>query len=150
MATNKSMHPDWQTDGYHYSIIFFNHWLFFFIYLHTFPLSSRMLSGGGLSRRAVNSPGIILDAAQGQTEGHVPTQLLRRSHESLQIILQTATQGVDRRVTHRQVLYLTFFFVSVVYDSRWSTGWSLGSSSTSHPPLLTLPTHLQQKKTAYY
>lgn len=77
-----------------------------------------MLSGGGLSRRAVNSPGIILDAAQGQTEGHVPTQLLRRSHESLQIILQTATQGVDRRVTHRQVLYLTFFFVSVVYDSR--------------------------------
>lgn len=37
-------------------------------------------------------PGIILDAAQGQTEGHVPTQLLRRSHESLQIVLQQQQQ----------------------------------------------------------
>lgn len=44
-------------------------------------------------------------------------------------------------VTHRQV---TFYFVNVVFDSQRSTGWSLGSSSTSHPPLSTLPTHLQR------
>jgi len=49
----------------------------------------------------VNLPGIILDVAQGQTEGHVSTQLLRRSHESLQVILQTSTQGGDWHVTQR-------------------------------------------------
>lgn len=32
--------------------------------------------------------------------------------------------------------------VSAVYDLQWSTGWSLDSSSTSHPPLSTLPTRL--------
>lgn len=43
----------------------------------------------------VNLRGIILDAAQGQTEGHVPAQFFRGSHESLQIVLQTVTQGGD-------------------------------------------------------
>lgn len=102
--------------------------------------SSSMFSVGGLS--AVTLPGIILDATHGQTEGHVPTQLFRGSHESLQIVLERVTQGGDWRVTHWQVLHSTFSFVSVVSDSQWSTGWSLGSSSTSHPPLSTLPEHL--------
>lgn len=63
-----------------------------------------------LSQSALNSPGIILDAAQGQTESHVPTQLLRRSHESLQVVLHTATQSGDWHAKHWQVLHLTFFF----------------------------------------
>lgn len=40
--------------------------------------------------------------------------------------------------------YFAWPFVSVVFDSQWSTGWSLGSSSTSHPPLSTLPTRLKR------
>ena len=149
METKVCRQIDWRlTDMYHYSI------------LEKTPqniglsLSLRifsMLSVGVPCQAKVTLPGIILDAAQGQTEGHVTTKLLGGSHESLQIVLRTGTQGGDWRVTHWREQRLTFCFVSVVYDSQWSTVWSLGSSLTCHPPLSTLPTHLYQmgQKTYY-
>lgn len=75
------------------------------LYLNTFPLSFGGLFVGGVSRiyscvEVVNLPWIILDTAQSQTERHVPTQLLRRRHESLKIVLQTVKQSVDSYVTH--------------------------------------------------
>lgn len=39
--------------------------------------------------RAVNVRRVVLHAAQGQAEGHVPTQLLGGGHESLQVVLKT-------------------------------------------------------------
>lgn len=46
-------------------------------------------------------------------------------------------------ILHTARNYAWPLLTSVVYDSQWSTGWSLGSSLTSHPPLSTLPAHLQ-------
>lgn len=52
-----------------------------------------LLSEARLSLRAADLRRIVLHAAQGQAEGHVATQLLGRSHESLQVVLQTVTHG---------------------------------------------------------
>lgn len=49
-------------------------------------------------------------------------------------------------VSHAHTPHLTPYLLFVVGDSRWSTGWSPGSSSTSHPPLSTLPKHLQHTR----
>ena len=39
------------------------------------------------TRRMGHSPGVALDTAQGQVEGHVPAQLLRRHHQPLEVVL---------------------------------------------------------------
>lgn len=44
---------------------------------------------------AENLRRVVLHAAQGQTESHVPTQLLRGGHESLKVVLQNSDRQTD-------------------------------------------------------
>lgn len=46
---------------------------------------------------AENLRRVVLHAAQGQTESHVPTQLLVGGHESLQVVLKNTV--TDRQMT---------------------------------------------------
>lgn len=96
---------------------FFNNWLFVFPY--SFQFQHSVWSGFG------NLPRIVLDAAQGQTEGHVPAQLFRGSHESLQIVLQAVTQGGDWHVdmltgATLDLLCLLFMTYNEVLDDLWT------------------------------
>lgn len=106
-----------------------------FIDLHMLPFSSDLICGGGFSWSMRNLPRVILNAAQGQTEGHVPAQLFRGSHESLQIVLQTVAQGDEGRV---KTLTGTTLDLSFCFCCLWLTmkywmisGLLLDFSSTS-------------------
>lgn len=94
-----------------------NNWLCFSPYSFQFQHSVWKWFG--------NLPRIVLDAAQGQTEGHVPAQLFRGSHESLQIVLQAVTQGGDWHVdmltgATLDLLCLLFMTYNEVLDDLWT------------------------------
>lgn len=81
--------------------------------------------------RSAHVPGIVLDAAESQAEGHVATQLLGGRHESLQVVLQTEAPDVDRRVTHTARLCTLSFWSWLTMKYWMISGLLLDLSSTS-------------------
>lgn len=79
-------------------------------------------SGACLSPRAADLRRIVLHAAQRQAEGHVATQLLGRSHESLQVVLQTVTHGGEWRVRSPADATLHLLFL-VTHDEVLDDFW---------------------------
>lgn len=132
-------------------------WLLAFFLLSVIATHFLLLSAcfplSGLSWNALNLPWIILNAAQGETEGHVPTQLLRRSHEPLQIILPTETQGGDWRVSHWDTALDLFcvHFLWLTMKYCMISGLLLDFSSTSvNTSNTSIAVKGERKKWVYY